>query len=202
MCRLDGAAFAPCTSPASYTNLTAGSHTFQVAAADASFNVDATPAARSWTVVAGVSDLVGNPGFEVDTSGWKGDLTTNTLNRVAGGHSGAWAVAVSNTLAGGNCGIDDKPSWVTATQAGPYTVSIWARSDTPGLTLKLRVREFVSGTQKGSVSPSLPLTSSWQQVTAVYTPVSPGLSSLDVEAFTVGSPVGVCFQADDASITH
>ena len=202
MCRLDGAAFAPCTSPVSYTNLTAGSHTFQVAAADGSFNVDASPATRSWTVLEGVTDLVGNPGFEVDTAGWKGDLTTNTLNRVAGGHSGAWAAQVSNTLAGGNCGIDDKPSWVTSTQAGPYTVSIWARSDTPGLTLKLRVREFVSGTQKGSVSPSLPLTSSWQQVTAVYTPVSPGLSSLDVEAFTTGSPVGVCFLADDASITH
>ena len=202
MCRLDAAAFAPCTSPTSYENLTAGSHTFQVAAADASFNVDASPATRTWTVLEGVSDLVANPGFEVDTSGWKGDLTTNTLSRVAGGHSGAWAVQVSNTLAGGNCGLDDKPSWVTATQAGPYTVSIWARSDTPGLTLRLRVREFVSGTQKGSVSPSLPLTSSWQQVTAVYTPVSPGLSNLDVEAFTSGSPVGVCFQADDASITH
>jgi hypothetical protein len=38
-------------------------------------------------------------------------------------------------------------------------------------------------------------------VTAVYTPVAPG-SSLDFEAFTVNSPVGVCLQADDASITH
>ena len=152
--------------------------------------------------LAAVSDLVGNPGFEVDTSGWKGDLTTNTLSRVAGGRSGAWAAEVSNSLEGGNCGIDDKPGWVTVTPAGPYTVSIWARSDTPGRTLRLRVREYVSGIQKGSVSPTVTLTSSWQQVTAVYTPVSPGLSSLDVEAFTVGSPVGVCFRADDASITH
>ena len=110
----------------------------------------------------------------MDTSGWKGDATTNTLSRVAGGHSGGWAAEISNTLAGGNCGLDDKPSWVSLTQAGPYTVSIWARSDTPGLTLKLRVREFVSGVQQGSVSPSMALTSSWQQVTAVYTPVAPG----------------------------
>jgi len=201
-CRLDGGAFAPCTSPMSYANLTVTSHTFQVAAADGSLNVDASPAERSWTVLDSSSDLIANPGFEVDTSGWKGDASTNTLTRVAGGHSGGWAAEVSNTLAGGNCGLDDKPSWVSVTQAGAYTASIWARSDTPGLTLKLRVREYVSGVQQGSVSTSVALTSSWQQVTAVYTPVAPGLSSLDFEAFTVNSPVGVCFQADDASITH
>ena len=78
------------------------------------------------------SDLVGNPGFEVDTSGWKGDAATNTLSRVAGGHSGGWAAEVSNSAAGANCGIDDQPSWVSLTQAGAYTASIWARSDTPG----------------------------------------------------------------------
>ena len=43
-CRLDGAAFAPCTSPAIYLNLTTTSHSFEVAAADASYNVDASPA--------------------------------------------------------------------------------------------------------------------------------------------------------------
>ena len=201
-CRLDGAAFAPCTSPMSYTNLTATSHAFQVAATDGSFNVDASPAARSWTVLPPASNLIGNAGFEVDTSGWKGDATANTLSRVAGGHSGGWAAEVSNTLAGGSCGLDDKPSWVGLTQAGAYTASIWARSDTPGLTVRLRVREFASGVLQGSVSTSVALTSSWQQVTAAYAPVAPGLSSLDFEAFTANSPVGVCFQADDASITH
>ena len=201
-CRLDGGAFAPCTSPKSYANLTVGSHTFPVAATDGSFNVDASPAERSWTVLAPPSELIGNPGFEVDTSGWAGDASTNTLSRVAGGHSGGWAAAISNTLAGGNCGLNDKPNWVSVTEAGAYTASIWARSDTPGLTLNLRLREFASGVLQGSVSTSLALTSSWQQVTAVYTPVAPGLSSLDFEAFTVNSPVGVCLQADDASITH
>jgi len=198
-CRLDGGAFAPCTSPISYTNLTTGSHTFQVAATDGSNNVDASPAERSWTVV---TELIGNPGFEVDTSGWKGEVSTNTLTRVAGGHSGGWAAGASNTLAGGNCGLDDKPSWVSVTQAGPYTASIWARWDTPGLTLKLRVREYASGVLQGSVSQTMELTSSWQQVSAVYTPIAPGQSYLDFEAFTADSPVGVCFWADDASIRH
>ena len=183
-CRLDGAAFAPCTSPTSYANLTAGSHTFQVAATDGSFNVDASPAERTWTVVAAASNLVGNPGFEVDTSGWKGDAAANTLSRVAGGHSGGWAAEVSNTVAGGNCGLDDKPSWVSFTQAGPYTVSIWARSDTPGLTLKLRVREYVSGVLQGSVvhvdGADLVVATGDGGLHAGRA----GMSSLDFEAFT------------------
>ena len=201
LCRLDSDAFAACTSPTSYANLTATPHTFQVAAIDGSYNVDFTPAVRTWTVTATATNLVGNPGFEVDTSGWKGDATANTVNRVAGGTSGSWAAEISNSVAGGSCGLDDKPSWVSFTQAGPYTASIWARSDTPGLTLKLRVREYAGSVLQGSVVKSMALTSSWQQVTSTYTPVAPG-SSLDFEAFTSNSPVGVCFQADDASITH
>jgi len=200
LCRLDSDAYAPCTSPTSYANLTAASHTFQVAAIDGSYNVDFTPAVRTWTVAGTATNLVGNPGFEVDTSGWKGDATANTVNRVGGGNSGGWAAEISNSVAGGSCGLDDKPSWVSFTQAGPYTASIWARSDTSG-TLKLRVREYAGGVLQGSVVQSMALTSSWQQVTAIYTPVTPG-SNLDFEAFTSNSPVGVCFQADDASITH
>jgi hypothetical protein len=49
-CSLDGAVFAPCASPASYSALGDGSHTFQVGATDAAGNTDATPASRTWTI--------------------------------------------------------------------------------------------------------------------------------------------------------
>jgi hypothetical protein len=49
-CSLDGAVFAACTSPKSYTGRTAGSHTFRVRATDAGGNTDASPAAFSWTI--------------------------------------------------------------------------------------------------------------------------------------------------------
>jgi hypothetical protein len=50
-CSLDGAGFSGCGSPANYSNLAYGAHTFQVRATDPSGNTDASPAVRSWTVV-------------------------------------------------------------------------------------------------------------------------------------------------------
>ena len=177
-----------------------GPDTFNYAVSDG--NGGAASATVSITVSAAITNLIGNFGFEANTSGWEAGASTNTLSRVAGGHSGGWAAQLSNTSAGGNCALDDKPSWVGVTQAGPYTSSIWVRSDRPGLTFKLRIREYRNGTQQGSISTTVTLTSSWQQVTAVYTPAAPGQSNLDFQAYTSSSPVGVCFQADDASITH
>jgi hypothetical protein len=49
-CRLDGAAFAVCTSPATYAGLADGSHTFEVKATDPARNADPTPASYTWTV--------------------------------------------------------------------------------------------------------------------------------------------------------
>jgi large repetitive protein len=49
-CSRDGASFAACTSPKSYSSLSQGNHTFQVRAIDNAGNVDPTPASRSWFV--------------------------------------------------------------------------------------------------------------------------------------------------------
>lgn len=49
-CSLDGAAFAGCSSPKSYSGLANKRHTFKVRATDQAGNIDPTPATRTWTV--------------------------------------------------------------------------------------------------------------------------------------------------------
>jgi large repetitive protein len=53
-CRLDGAPFAPCGSPKSYSGLAKGDHSFEVRAIDAAGNADATPALHAWKIQAPV----------------------------------------------------------------------------------------------------------------------------------------------------
>ena len=49
-CKLDAGSFAPCSSPAAYSDLSAGSHTFQVRATDQAGNTDTVPDTRTWTI--------------------------------------------------------------------------------------------------------------------------------------------------------
>jgi MYXO-CTERM domain-containing protein len=49
-CSLDGAAYAPCATQASFSGLAEGAHTLAVRSTDVYGNVDATPATASWTV--------------------------------------------------------------------------------------------------------------------------------------------------------
>ena len=50
LCSLDGGAFAPCTSPVSFTGIGEGAHSFEVKAIDAAGNTETAGASYSWTV--------------------------------------------------------------------------------------------------------------------------------------------------------
>jgi large repetitive protein len=56
-CRLDGAPFAVCASPKSYSPLRPGDHGFEVRAVDAAGNADPTPALHAWKIQAAVSQI-------------------------------------------------------------------------------------------------------------------------------------------------
>jgi hypothetical protein len=56
-CRLDGAPFAVCGSPKSYSPLRPGDHRFEVRAVDAAGNADPTPALHAWKVDVAVAKV-------------------------------------------------------------------------------------------------------------------------------------------------
>jgi outer membrane biosynthesis protein TonB len=165
--------------------------------------VTATPTPPVGTTPTPVN-LVGNPGFETNTSGWAGAGTGTTLARVSGGHSGSFSAKLANGgTSATECNLNDSPNWVATTSAGTYTGSIWAKADTAGAVLKLRFREYSNGngSNLGSNTASLTLSTAWQQLTLSYVPTAPGSSNLDFNAYESNAPVGTCFYADDASIT-
>jgi len=116
-CALDGAAFAPCTSPKGYSGLAAGLHTFQVRATDVAGNTDATPATYSWRV-----DLT--PPETTITSG-PADPTSST--------NASFQFSSSETGSTFECSLDGSayeacasPKSYTGLAAGPHTFRVRA----------------------------------------------------------------------------
>lgn len=88
-CKLDGGAFASCTSPRSYSVLAPGGHTFLVQATDQSGNTDPTPASFTWTIdnVAPDTSITNGPAQPITqnsaTFNWTGsDGVTSVENLV------------------------------------------------------------------------------------------------------------------------
>ena len=184
---------------ATHTFTVAGTYTATVTVTDTG-GLSSTATAQ--VVVS--ANLVGNPGFETDLSGWNtsGSGTGISLTRVAGGHSGGWAAMLANTGATqSTCTLNDSPDWAKPTTAGAYTGTIWVRADMAGATLKLRFREWNGSTLVGTQTTLATLTTSWQQVSVVYTAQVPG-SSLDLNAYVSSAAPGTCFYADDVAISH
>jgi parallel beta-helix repeat protein len=184
---------------ATHTYATAGTYTITVTVTD---GAGRTSQATEQVTVAG--NVVVNNGFETSTSGWNtsGSGTGVILERVSGGHSGGWAAKLRNPgTASATCTLNDAPNWVGQTSAGTYTASLWARADSPGAILKLRLREYAGSTLVGSVIATDTLSTSWQPVSVAYAPGSPGSSTLDLNAYVTGAPPGTCFYADDVILS-
>ena len=157
------------------------------------------------TAASSSQNLVGNPGFETDTSGWSvsGSDPGVTLTRVSGGHSGGWSGRVANggTGVASTCKLNDAPNWVKVTSSGTYTLTMWVRADAPGASFTVKLREYNGGTLVALSTVSVVLSASWQLVTVSYAPTMPGVSTLDMVGIVSNAPVGTCFYADDMSLT-
>jgi hypothetical protein len=144
------------------------------------------PAARPVRPTPG--NLLGDGDFERDLAGW-GPLGGASLQRVAGGASGRWAVAVGPAGAG-----DDPPGMArsgaaTARADTTYEASFWVRGQTGGQVL-LALRELAGGRVVSSDEAGYTLPGDgWQQLAVEHHTRVPG-SSLAVEVVGLGLPAG------------
>jgi Carbohydrate binding domain len=152
-------------------------------------------------------NLVANPGFEVDTSGWSSAGSGNgvSLSRASPGREASSGAALLTNGSSGNrkCLLNDDPDSVTSMMAGVYTANIWVRGEVAGALIKIQLREMNGTNIVKSRGRTTTLTTSWQQITVTLTPLSPG-GSLDLRVFLprAQAPPGICFYADDASLTR
>lgn len=146
------------------------------------------------------ANLVGNPGFETNLTGWAA-LAGCNLSRVSGGHSGSWAADLNNPLATSQtCTLNDSPNWVTTSVAGTYQASAWIRTSATGGQIKLRIREYVGATLVATTTQTLNPNGTWQQVTLSHTVASPG-STLDLNIYQTTQPAGSDLFIDDVTLT-
>jgi hypothetical protein len=116
-CSLDGAAFGSCSSPKSYSALTAGAHTFQVRATDPAANTDATPAAHTWTVDTAAPDTT-------ITSGPANPI--NSTSAAFGFDSGETGSTFQCSLDGAAFASCTSPKAYTGLAAGAHTFQVRA----------------------------------------------------------------------------
>lgn len=117
-CSLDGSAFLDCTSPASYNNLSDGSHTFRVAATNSLAVTDSTPATFTWTV-----DSV-SPDTVIDSSP---GLVTNSVDAsfsFSSNESGGSFECSLDSAAFTSCG---SPASYTALTASTHNFQVRAK---------------------------------------------------------------------------
>jgi hypothetical protein len=192
---LDGGAFAPTASPATYTGLAGGSHAFQVEAVDAAGNVSA-PATYTWTIFTppaitsptAVTFVAGSAGsFTVTTTGYPHAGLTEVGTLPAGigfVDQGNGTAVLSGTPAAGSFGnfaftiTASNGTAPDATQTFTLTVSNLT-APTPGQTLSAPVYTPLTSL------PALP-----DGVTAV----EPVLAQFTVSGVTPGGSATVVIQ--------
>jgi parallel beta-helix repeat protein len=185
---------------ASHTYTATGTYTVTVTVTDTGGQSSSATAQIS---VNAAANVVKNPGFETDLSGWNtsGSDANVTLARVAGGHSGGWAAQLRNNgTTAATTLLNDSPNWVKTTLPGNFVGSLWVRADAPGATLTVKFREYDGSTLAGSTSAQFALTTTWQQVSVTHAVVAPGSSTLDFNAYVVKAAAGTGFYADDVTI--
>jgi hypothetical protein len=157
-----------------------------------------TSSTAKQVVVGAQGNLVANSTFESSLAGWT-SLVGCDISRAPAGRNEGWAASLLNSSSTvQSCTLNDSPNSVTKTVAGTYAASAWVDSDTPGLQVKLRLREYVGTTLVGTGTATATTTGGWQQVQLSYPVTSTG-STLDLNVYQVNQPAGTSLLVDDVT---
>jgi hypothetical protein len=201
-CSLDGQPFVACSSPRDYANLSEGDHAFAVRAIDEAGNVDPSPATRSWTIAlpAGGIEQLPNGSFESGLDGWRS--STAALSALAGGTDGQQFARVSFNATGTAYSLVTRPFPVSSPPSGArYEATAWVRSETPGKTVCLNVREWSGSAVVGSTKACRTTSGTWEPLSpAPYTAV--GGDSIDINVSQSSATAGNSFDLDGVRLSR
>ena len=182
------------------STLSIGIHTITASVTDSSGLTRTDTISISVTTAGG--NLVGNPSFESNISGWSA-YSGATLQRVSGGFDGTFSLAATGPDSLATFGINDTPSWVPITpEAGTrYRITAWVKSDVSTGFAHLSVREYLGGSKVGATTKSsfIALSPSWQMIAVDRITQASG-SSLDIQVLNDPVTTGETFQIDSVSI--
>src|SRR5690606_36773584 len=148
----------------------------------------------------GSDNLISNPSFESDLSGWEGWQSSLARIALADAPDGDYVVRVTRTR-GASYTVDDNPATVTATLAGQtYWASACvkaASTSSQGKSVKLRLREInASGVLvKETISEAIPLATTFRQLSITATAVG-SVKTLDFRILQNGAPSGDSISVD------
>ncbi|MDH4163772.1 MAG: FG-GAP-like repeat-containing protein [Nitrospirota bacterium] len=148
VCSIDSGSFINCSSPATYSILAEGGHTFQVKATDQAGNTDNTPATYAWSIdtIAPTATITGAPGsdtnqtsatltvggtdvtayqYKLDSGSYSAEIPVATAIALTGLSDGSHAVSV--------IGKDSAGNWQS--QAASTTATWTVDTAAPGLSL-------------------------------------------------------------------
>ncbi|KRE93577.1 hypothetical protein ASG76_14115 [Nocardioides sp. Soil774] len=170
-CRIDGGAWASCTSPFTTAVLADGSHTFEVRATDAAGNTDATPASRSFTVDATAPD------------------TTITAGPTGTTNDSTPTFSFTSTEAGSTfqCRVDGG-AWVSCTS--PFTTAVLADGSH---TFEVRATDAAGNTDATPASRAFTVDTTAPDTTITAGPTGTTNDSTPTFSFTA-SEAGSTFQ--------
>ena len=147
------------------------------------------------------NNLIPNGDFEQGTTGWS--AYHGSLAATTDGVVGPGAAKVILTSPNTDYSIVRWPRPVTSTTAGtPYTGAGWVRSDLPGASVCVWIREWSSANAvAGSAKTCVTAGSAWQKFTTLsYTTLQSG-GSLELFVYQVGTPASSSFEVDGLSLT-